>query len=110
MFYPSALSFYLFVVKPHQAAKEAKLKQLTWDNLPKPKKVDPDIFNPFTPIPYHNNPELTYAFAHINMHGYLNNNQINPATYVWKDFHNSYDHNHKNSYMYDWVSIHSNKD
>ena len=45
--------------------------------MPKLIKVDPDLFNPFTPLPYHNNPELKYAFAHIKMHGYLNENQIN---------------------------------
>ena len=40
--------------------------------MPKARKVDPDVFNPFTPIPYHNNPELKYAFANIKMFNYTN--------------------------------------
>ena len=35
-----------------------------WENMIKAKAVDPDLFNPFTPIPFHNNPELKYTFAH----------------------------------------------
>ena len=35
-------------------------------------RIDPDLYNPFTPIPYHNNPEIKYGLAHIRMHGYLN--------------------------------------
>ena len=78
--------------------------------MPKLKKVDPDIFNPFSPVPYHNNPELKYVFAHINMHKHINENHINPETYVWKDYHKSYDHDHKNAYMYNWSSMHGPRD
>lgn len=74
--------------------------------MPKAKKVDPDLFNPFTPIPYHNNPELKYAFAHINLFGYINENQINTQTYAHKNYHNSYDHDNKNAYLYNWTSLH----
>ena len=78
--------------------------------MPKAAKVDPDLFNPFSPIPYHNNPELKYGFAHIHMHGYMNENQLNTKTYVWKGFHNSYDHNNQGAYLYNWTSLHSPKD
>jgi hypothetical protein len=26
---------------------------------------------------------------------------------VWKNYHNSYDHNNKNAYTYNWTSVHS---
>ncbi len=78
--------------------------------MPKIKPVDPDLFNPFTPVPYHNNAELKYVFADVKMHNYINKNHINPKTYVWKDYHNSYDHNHTNGYLYNWTSIHGPRD
>ena len=78
--------------------------------MPKLKKVDPDIFNPFTPIPYHNNPELKYAFNHIKLFNYANKNHINVRDYPWKDYHNSYDHNNTNEYLYNWVSMHGPRD
>jgi hypothetical protein len=78
--------------------------------MPKLKPVDPDIFNPFTPIPYHNNKELTYLFANVRMHNHVNQNHINPETYVWKGYHNSFDHDNKNAYLYNWTSIHGPRD
>jgi hypothetical protein len=72
----------------------------------KAKKVDPDVFSPFSPIPYHNNPELKYQFAHVHMHNFVNENQISTKDYAWRDFHNSYDHDHKNAYTYNWTSVH----
>ncbi len=78
--------------------------------MPKARKVDPDLFSPFSPIPYHNNPELKYGFAHIRMHNKLNENQIDPKTYVWRGFHNSYDHDNKAAYTYNWTSLHSARD
>lgn len=78
--------------------------------MSKARKVDPDLFNPFSPIPYHNSPDVRYTFAKVNMHNYLNENHLNPENYIWKDFHNSYDHDHKNAYMYNWTSLHAPKD
>ena len=78
--------------------------------MPKAKKVDPDLFNPFSAVPYHNNQELKYLFSHINMHNYVNVNHINAKEYVWKGFHKSFDHNNTNEYMYNWTSVHSPRD
>ena len=108
--YPSVATLYLFGIKPYMARKDAKAQQDEWDSIPKAKVVDPDIFSPFSPIPYHNNPELKYVFANVRMHNYINENHINPETYVWKDFHNSYDHDHKNAYSYNWSSMHGPRD
>ena len=108
--YPGIVGLYLTVVKPYMKESDAKSEKEQWQNMPKSRKVDPDLFNPFTPIPYHNNPELKYGFAHIHMHGYLNENQINTKQYVWKNYHNSYDHDNHTAYMYNWVSLHSPND
>lgn len=93
LLYPSLLAIYLLGVKPYMAASSKKSEQKEWDSMPAVRKVDPDLFNPFTPIPYHNNPELKYVFSHINMHNYINKNHINVNEYAWKNFHYSFDHN-----------------
>ena len=108
--YPSILAAYIFGVKPYLAQKAVAQEESEWASMPKTKKIDPDLFNPFSPIPYHNNLELKYGFAHIHLHGYLNENQINTKTYVWKGFHNSFDHNDKESHNYNWTSLHSARD
>lgn len=110
LFYPGAVTFYILMVKPYLKKRADQQEQSEWDSMPKAKKVDPDLFNPFTPIPYHNSIEAQYAFSHINMHNYLNKNHINVNDYVWKDYHNSFDHNHKNAYLYNWTSTHAARD
>ena len=104
LFYPGAIAFYAYVVAPYMQKRNEDSDKEQWDLIPPAAKVDPDLFNPFTPIPYHNNPELKYVFAHINMHKFLNENHINPGTYAYKNYHNSYDHNNKGSYLYNWTS------
>ena len=70
--YPGLFAFYAFVVKPYNVKKAEKAKIAEMEGKPKAKKVDPDLFNPFSPIPYHNSLEVKYNLAHINMHNYLN--------------------------------------
>jgi hypothetical protein len=108
--YPALLGAYLFGVKPYMANSAKKQEESEWTSMPKTHKIDPDLFSPFSPIPYHNNPELKYGFAHIHMHNHLNENQINTNTYVWKGFHNSFDHNNQAAYTYNWTSLHSPRD
>ena len=110
LLYPTLLGVYLFGVKPYMKESERKQDAEEWANMPKARKVDPDLFNPFSPIPYHNNVELKYGFSHIRMHGYLNENQINTRSYVWKNYHDSYDHDNKTEYLYNWTSLHSPRD
>ena len=75
--------------------------------MPKLKAVDPDDFNPFTPIPFHNNPENRYRFANMKMHNYLNPyTQINQKDFFFKNFHFSYDHDNEKQYVYQYVSMH----
>ena len=73
--------------------------------MAKAKTVDPDYFNPFSPIPFHNNAELKYVFAEVNMRKYVNENHINTKDYQWKNYHNSYDHGNKKTYTYNWSSV-----
>jgi hypothetical protein len=72
LFYPTLLGIYILGVKPYLARKKIADEKKEWDSIPARVKVDPDLFNPFTPIPYHNNPELKYGFAHIDLHNYTN--------------------------------------
>ena len=108
--YPALIGAYVFGVKPYLANSAKKQEEAEWASMPKLRKIDPDLFNPFTPIPYHNNPELKYAFANVRMHNRLNKNQIDVDNYLWKGYHNSYDHNNKAAYAYNWVSLHSPND
>jgi hypothetical protein len=108
--YPTLLGVYVFGVQPYMEKRNKTADEQEWKGMPKAKKVDPDLFNPFTPIPYHNNPELKYAFANVRMFNYINENQINPQTYAYKNYHNSYDHDSKYTHLYNWTSIHSPKD
>ena len=39
--------------------------------MPKAIPVDPYNFQPFSAIPFHNNPELRYRYADTNMFKYL---------------------------------------
>ena len=73
--------------------------------MPKAKAVDPDNFNPFSAIPFHNNVELRYRYANNQMFNYLNvKTQMNTNDYVYKTFHDSYDHGNKRQHTYNWVS------
>ena len=105
MCYPAFGAFIVFGVMPWNAKRAEANKKADMDAMIDKKAVDPDLFSPFTPIPYHNNPELKYVFAHINMRKYVNQNHINVDDYVWKNYHHSYDHDNKKSYTYNWVSI-----
>ena len=104
-FYPSCFMTWKFVVSPWLAARDKAAAKKEWDELIAAKPVDPDLFNPFTPIPYHNNPELTYAFAHIKMKNYVNENGINVNDYLWAGYHDSYDHNNAKQYRYNFTKI-----
>ena len=75
------------------------------EGMAKARPVDPDLFNPFTPIPFHNNPELRYVYAHINLRKYVNEHHINTKDYIWKSYHDSYDHGSKKTYLYNWSSV-----
>ena len=104
--YPLLAGTYYFGYLPYTAREADKQQQKDWDEMPvKAAKVDPDLFNPFTPIPYHNNLELNYAFAHVNMRNYIDKEHLNVDDYIWKGFHDSYDHGNDKKHLYNWTSI-----
>ena len=70
--YPTAVAAYFGVYAPYKAKQEKDQQQADADAMAKAAKVDPDYFNPFSAIPFHNNPELKYVFAEINMRHYVN--------------------------------------
>jgi hypothetical protein len=104
-FYPTAFGFYTYVIAPHRAASAAAAIKSEIDTLSAARPVDPDLFSPFTPIPYHNNPELTYVYSGINMRNYVNSAHINEKDYVWKNYHNSFDHGNKQNYKWNWSRV-----
>lgn len=76
-----------------------------WEQLSKAKPVDPDHFNPFSPIPFANNPELKYVFAHVNMRRHINKHHISETEYMWKNYHDVYDHGNKKTHLWNWSSV-----
>merc|ERR1719199_865488 len=90
--YPGLAGFWMFVVQPTRKRWADEAKQAEWDAMSAARPVDPDTFNPFTPVPYHNNPELNYVFSHINMRNYVNQNHVNKKDFIWASYHNSFDH------------------
>ena len=105
LFYPSCYLLYRFWWVPRSKRVAEQTHKQLMDEMCKAKPVDPDYFNPFTPIPFHNNPELKYVYADINMKNYVNQNHINVNDYYWKGFHNSFDHGNKKTYMYNWTCV-----
>ena len=94
-----------FVYNAYSTKSAAAAKEAFEANMPKAKPVDPDNFNPFTAIPFHNNPELRYRYANYRMVNYLNKDtHINEKDYPFRGFHDSFDHGDKKRYLYNWVS------
>ena len=104
-FWPLAYFGVRYVAYPWKQNSDAAAQQAEFDALSAARKVDPDTFNPFTPVPYHNNPELNYAYAHIDMRNYVNKNHINEKEYLWKNYNNSYDHGNKKTYQYNFTKV-----
>ena len=103
--YPLIFTFVQYGVRPYLKKSSEEAEKKVWEDMVKARPVDPDLFNPFTPVPYHNNPELPYVFAHINMRNYVNQNHINVKDYVWKGYHNSFDHGDKQTYRYNFTQL-----
>ena len=104
LLYPGLFAGYKFLWQPYSAENARKAEQKEWDDLTPAKAVDPDLFSPFTPVPFHNNPELKYVYHGIKMKDYVNENHINTQDYVWKNFHHSFDHEGKKTHTFNWTS------
>ena len=106
LLYPAILIGWQFTVVPYQKKARKNLEKVEWELMPEAVPVDRDLFNPFTPIPFHNNEELKYILAKIDMRGYLNENHINVQDYKYKQYHNSFAQNDDNTYEFNWISLH----
>ena len=94
--YPILGGSLYFIYQTYSKISAEKQKAIELESMPKVKAVDPDNFNPFTPIPFHNNPELRYRYAGVRLYGYLDlKTQLNVNDYAYKGFHNSFDHSNK---------------
>ena len=103
--YPVIGSTGYFMYSAWSKSSSAKAKAIEIETMPKAKAVDPDNFNPFSAIPFHNNTELRYRYADMKMFGYLDKHtQINLKDYIHKSYHNSYDHNNNCQHLYNWVN------
>ena len=103
--YPLIGGSLYFIKNTYSAKAKITNDEAFAKSMPKAKAVDPDDFNPFTIIPFHNNPELRYRYANYKMHNYLNKDtQMNEGDYTFRGFHDSYDHGNKMAYLYNWVS------
>ena len=104
--YPALFGSLYFTYSQYSASAARKTAIADEKAMPKAIAVDPDNFNPFSAIPFHNNPELRYRYAETKMHGYLDpKTQINPNDYTYKSFHFSYDHDSQKEYTYNWISM-----
>ena len=97
-------TYFLYSSYSTKAAEAQKKEDI--ENLPELKKVDPDLFQPFSAIPFHNNLELKYRYADMKLHGYLDpKSQLNVKDYAYKGFHDCYDHSGKKQHYYNWISV-----
>ena len=105
LIYPGILGYYVFVSMPKGKKEELEGNREVLALQTQDKPVDPDLFNPFSAIPFHNNPEMKYIYADVKMRNYINRDQINVEDYFYKAYHNSYDHGNKKTHLYNWVSV-----
>ena len=105
LIYPAGAAYYALVHKKNKEAEVTQIKQDTLDGLSKAKVVDPDLFNPFSTIPFHNNVEMKYIYADTKMHGYIDKEQQNVKDYYYKGYHDSYDHSGNREHLYNWTSV-----
>ena len=98
-------SFYVVVNSYRKSSAEAQ-ELADQAAMPKALPVDPDNFQPFSAIPFHNNPELKYRYATLKMHGYVDpKTQMNLENYHYKTYFDVYDHDGKKAYHYNWINM-----
>ena len=103
--YPVVGGTAFFMWSSFSASSKAAAEKVAMDTMPKNAAVDPDDFQPFSAIPFHNNPELRYRYADVKMHNYIDSKTgLNVDNYFFKGFHNSYDHNDQYKHTYNWIS------
>lgn len=101
--YPLVGLLYWKLWRPHSAQKKAAEEEAKWANLPEVPELQPELMNEFTPLPFHNNQELRYALAKINMRGYLNKNGLNVNEYMYRNYFQPCSQE-DTSYLFDWVN------
>ena len=105
LMYPLIGGSFFFMYSSYSTKQAARAEKEIWDNMPKPRPVDPDNFNPFSAIPFHNNPENRYRYANVRMHQYVDHHtHMNLKDYAYKYYHDSFDHQSKHVHLNNYVS------
>jgi len=65
----------------------------------KTQEIDYNKFSPYTPIQYYVDPVTKYQHHHIDLVGYLNNNQVNLDNYYFKNYQDSYTEDNSKDYV-----------
>ena len=103
--YPIVGGSLYFIISSYQKSSAEAANKAEAEAMPKLNAVDPDNFNPFSAIPFHNNAEMRYRYANTNMYGYLDKKtHMNLQDYTYKSYHNSFDHDNQYQHLYNWVS------
>lgn len=101
-----ALIYVYFTEKKKRKARlaaELKAKETESNLMFYPKKIseiDYNKFSPYTPIPYYVSKTTKYQHIHIDLVGYLNENQLNVDEAYYGNYHESYDPSSPK--LYDW--------
>lgn len=68
----------------------------------KTEKIDYNRFSPYTPVPYYVDETTKWQNYHIDVLGYINENQLNTKTYYYKDYNDSFTEDDKKVDTLDW--------
>ena len=69
--YPVLGGGFFFVASSWMKISSDKAIREEKEAMPAARAVDPDDFQPFSAVPFHNNPELRYRYAGMNMKNYV---------------------------------------
>jgi hypothetical protein len=82
-----------------EAAKAEQMKTTLLLFPPKVDEIDYNKFSPYTPIPYYVSKTTKYQHAHIDLVGYLNENQLNVNDSYYRNYHHN---DEEKSFLNDW--------
>ena len=92
--------------KKKLANRENEIKVMAESFPPKVESIDYNKFSPYTPIPYYVDSTTKYQTIHIDLVNYMSNEkQFHTNNYYYSNYHNSLDHENKDSWEYDYNNI-----
>jgi hypothetical protein len=89
--------------KKKLANRENDLRVMAESFPPKVESIDYNRFSPYTPIPYYVDSTTKYQTEHIDLINYMSTDkQFHVNNYYYSNYHNSLDHENKNTWEYDY--------